>query len=263
MDIPRPLQKALKYAARKCGYNIAPRNFEWGNPVNEDFPHDFTQDEIEIIGKVKPYTMTSPARVQALIRAVKYVINNDIPGDIVECGVWKGGSMMAAALTLSQMQASGRSLYLYDTFEGMVEPDERDVDLRGGRAPARFEQSRNGANSSSWCCSGLDSVKLALHSAGYDPNRIFLIQGKVEDTLPRQVPERIALLRLDTDWYESTKCELIHLYPRLSRGGVLILDDYGHWMGARKAADEYIAENNLCIFLNRIDYSGRLGIKLD
>jgi hypothetical protein len=86
--------------------------------------------------------------------------------------------------------------------------------------------------------------------------------GKVEDTIPADIPEKIALLRLDTDWYESTKHELIHLFPRLQKGGVLIIDDYGFWKGARKAVDEYFAENNIQILLNRIDDTGRMAIKL-
>src|ERR1051325_10354963 len=95
----------------------------------------------------------------------------------------------------------------------------------------------------------------ARYVAGYT------LEGTVEETIPAQAPERIALLRLDTDWYESTRHELVHLYPRLVPGGVLIIDDYGHWEGARKAVDEYIAQNNLRLFLNRIDYAGRLAIK--
>jgi O-methyltransferase len=87
--------------------------------------------------------------------------------------------------------------------------------------------------------------------------------GKVEDTFPKDTPDKIAILRLDTDWYESTRHELIHLYPKLSIGGVLIIDDYGHWEGARKAVDEYINDNTLRILLNRIDYTGRIAVKMD
>jgi hypothetical protein len=85
----------------------------------------------------------------------------------------------------------------------------------------------------------------------------------VEDTIPREAPAEIAILRLDTDWYESTKLELIHLYPKLSIGGILIVDDYGHWEGARRAADEYIRENKLVILFQRIDYTGRIAVKIE
>lgn len=100
-------------------------------------------------------------------------------------------------------------------------------------------------------------------STGYPPEGIVFVKGKVEDTLSDRVPERIALLRLDTDWYESTRCELKHLFPRLVQGGVLVLDDYAWWSGSRKAADEYFRDNGIRILLNRIDSCGaRLGLKL-
>jgi hypothetical protein len=105
-------------------------------------------------------------------------------------------------------------------------------------------------------------VKQAVYSTGYNRDKFHFVQGMVEDTLPEKAPEQIALLRLDTDWYESTRHELIHLFPRLSRGGVLIIDDYGDWEGARKAVDEYIAQHNVAILLNRIDHTGRIGVKL-
>jgi O-methyltransferase len=93
-------------------------------------------------------------------------------------------------------------------------------------------------------------------------SHVRLVKGKVEDTVPKNAPEKIALLRLDTDWYESTRRELVHLFPRLVPGGVLIIDDYGHWQGARKAVDEYIAGNQVKILLNRVDYTGRIGVKI-
>jgi hypothetical protein len=100
-----------------------------------------------------------------------------------------------------------------------------------------------------------------MYETGYDREKISFVKGKVEETIPDNAPQSISLLRLDTDWYESTRHELIHLYPRLSHGGVIIIDDYGHWLGARKAVDEYIEQNNLCLLLNRLDYTGRIGVK--
>ncbi len=89
-----------------------------------------------------------------------------------------------------------------------------------------------------------------------------MIKGKVEETIPHDIPEKISILRLDTDWYESTYHELVHLYPRLVKGGVLIIDDYGHWQGARKAVDQYFQENNIPVLLNWIDYTGRVAVKI-
>ncbi len=112
-----------------------------------------------------------------------------------------------------------------------------------------------------WAYSALEEVKHNLLSTGYPAERISFIKGKVEETIPLNAPPQIALLRLDTDWYESTYHELVHLFPRLSSGGILIIDDYGHWKGARKAVDKYFSENKLDLLLHRIDYSGRICVK--
>jgi hypothetical protein len=216
------------------------------------FPFDFDHDHIEIIERVKPFTMTSNERLFGLIEAVRYVLRANVAGGFAECGVYKGGSMMAVALTLLKQGCSERGLYLYDTFAGMTEPTAVDVDLRG-RAPR---------SSSTWAIAALDQVEAALRSTGYPESALHFIAGKVEDTLPDRAPtEPLALLRLDTDWYESTKHELVHLFPRLSPGGVLIVDDYGHYRGARLAVDEYLSENKIATLLHRMDYSGRMCIK--
>ncbi len=223
---------------------------------------DATELQLETLQRVQPYTMTSPERVLAVCNAVEYVIRNGIEGSFVECGVWRGGSTAAAALTLQQLGESDRELWLYDTFEGMSEPSKQDVDCWGYDAEQLLtEQDRDDAESV-WCVSGLQEVKDVILETGYPQERTRFIVGKVEETLPTQRPEKIALLRLDTDWYESTRCEMEELFPRLQPGGVLIVDDYGHWKGCRKAVDEYIANNSINIFLNRIDYTGRLGIKM-
>jgi hypothetical protein len=102
-----------------------------------------------------------------------------------------------------------------------------------------------------------------MRDTGYDSEKVFFVKGKVEETLPAHAPDRISLLRLDTDWYESTYHELTHLYPRLTVGGVLIIDDYGHWAGARRAVDDFIGKNKLRLLLNRVDYTGRICVKLE
>src|SRR5262249_25761216 len=109
-----------------------------------------------------------------------------------------------------------------------------------------------------WCYSGLDEVASNMRSTGYPDDLVHLVKGKVEETIPGAAPAQIAVLRLDTDWYESTRHELEHLYPRLAPGGVLIIDDYGYWAGARKAVDEYFQGS---LFLSRIDGTGRIAIK--
>lgn len=232
--------------------------------AREEFPPDFDQETINSIVSVRPYTLTSPERIYALCEAVKYIVNSKIPGDIVECGVWKGGSMIAVARTLIELNDWSRNLYLFDTFEGMTEPSEKDVDYKGFSASKSLTSSSKEEDINSiWCYAPLDAVKMAFKSVDYDNNKIHFVKGKVEETIPSEAPKTISLLRLDTDWYESTKHELIHLFPRISPGGVIIIDDYGHWQGARKAVDEYIEQNKIQILLNRIDYTGRIGVVLN
>jgi O-methyltransferase len=218
-------------------------------------PSDFDRPTADLVRRVQPYTLTSPERIAALKDAVRYIISNDISGDIVECGVWKGGSMMAVALTLQALGAR-RHLHLFDTFEGMTAPTAVDRNIEGELA-ATIMMVRQGVLTRS----PIDEVKDAMRSTGYDERLINYVKGPVEDTLPRHAPPSIALLRLDTDWYESTRHELHHLFPRLNVGGVLIIDDYGHWEGARKAVDEYIAENRLPLLLHRIDYTARICVR--
>ncbi len=229
-------------------------------PLTSTFPIDFPDDYIETIYKVYKYTLTSQERLFALINAVEYVVNNDIAGDIVECGVWKGGSMMAVMDTLNRL-GKERDLWLYDTFTGMTYPEEFDVDYRGQSARNLMAVSDRNEDRSVWCFSSLDDVKKNLQIIPYPENKIKLIKGKVEETIPENMPDKISLLRLDTDFYSSTKHELEHLFPKLSNHGILIIDDYGHWQGAKKAVDEYVAENKIKIYLNRIDYTARIGIK--
>lgn len=226
-------------------------------PREQQFPPDFREEEAAIIRAVRPWTMTSAERIYALIQAVRYVTSSGIPGAIVECGVWKGGSMAAIARTLLQMQDTSRDLYLFDTFEGMTAPAANDVDYSGKQASDVLIDDIG-----SRCADApLDRVRELLYGTGYPRDKIHFVPGKVEETIPASAPDTIALLRLDTDWYQSTRHELIHLFPRLSRAGVIIIDDYGHWKGARQACDEYFSQNRIPILLNRIDYTGRIALK--
>jgi hypothetical protein len=219
------------------------------------WPPDFQQPEIGLYKEVAPYTMTSPEAVYALAQAVRYVVSSQVPGAIVECGVWKGGSMMAVARTLLDLDQTDIDLYLFDTFEGMTEPTEKDIMWTGETAEALL--AREPKESALRALAPLDHVQQVMHSVPYPPSKIHFVKGKVEDTVPKQAPDKIALLRLDTDWYESTRHELVHLYPRLAPGGVLLLDDYGWWRGAGLATDEYFRDNGPAPLLVRIDDEGR------
>ena len=230
---------------------LAPADSEAGH----GFPIDFDEADRELCRRVAPYTMTTPPRIYALARAVEHVVGGRVPGALVECGVWRGGSMMAVALTLLSLGVDDRELYLFDTFEGMTEPGEEDVMHTGQRAHDLVGDEHYRA------AAPLEDVRDAVLGVGYPGDRIHFVRGPVEETLPGEAPAEIALLRLDTDWYSSTKHELVHLYPRLSPGGVLIVDDYAYWLGARKAVDEYLAENGLSLLLNRVDYTARIAVK--
>lgn len=204
--------------------------------------------------------MTSPQRLWSLINAVSYVVSERIPGDLAECGVWRGGSVMAMAAQLNRLNSHDRRIWLYDTFEGMTDPTEKDVEAGSGVRAADMLQSTPVADGNNvWCVASIEDVRANVLSTGYPSDRFEFVKGDVAQTLLTDVPDQLSLLRLDTDWYESTRLGLEILYPRLSVGGVCILDDYGHWEGARVAVDEYFADRRP--LMHQIDYSGRIFIK--
>lgn len=215
----------------------------------------FDAAEWALYERVREFTMTSPERVCALAKAVEYVALNDIEGAIVECGVWRGGSMMAVAYSLLAIGCTRYDLHLFDTFSGMVEPSRKD----GNAAGEKWKRKAN--DKEGWCFATLDDVRANLAATGYPSSRIHFVEGRVEDTIPASAPSSISLLRLDTDWYESTRHDLEHLYPRLTPGGVLVIDDYGSWPGCRKAVDEFFGGARKPLLLNRIDRGGRIAIK--
>ena len=220
---------------------------------------DLEPDFLRAYERCRAFTMTSLPRMYALYQSVRHVVRNRVPGAFVECGVWRGGSAMLAALVFAALGDTERQLCLYDTFAGMTEPSEVDVDMRKTPASRRWRASQRG-QVNEWCYASLEEVAGNMRSTGYPIDHIQLVKGRVEDTIPVSAPDRIAILRLDTDWYESTRHELTCLYPRLSVNGVLIVDDYGYWEGARKAVDEYVEREPL--LLNRIDSTGRIGVKV-
>lgn len=237
------MRDTAKRAFLRLGYDVrrvhAP---EWA---------DLTAAQLRLCSEVQLFTQTSRERVVTLADAVEYVVRREIPGDFVECGVWLGGSTMVIAKTLLRLGVRDRRIWLYDTFGAMPLPDDADTDF-AGRLIRQPSAVPHGAY--------LPWVRENMESTGYPPASISYVCGLVEETIPATVPEEIALLRLDTDWYSSTAHELVHLYPLLPTGGVLIIDDYGHFTGARRAVDEYFAEAP--ILLTRVDYSGRMGVKV-
>jgi O-methyltransferase len=225
-----------------------------------EWSETMAEQHASIWWKVKPYTMTSVERVVALCQSIAYLENHRIPGAIVECGVWKGGSVMASALALLALESTQRQLYLFDTFTGMTEPTLHDIDWQGRSARDLMRQATPEGDHVR-AKGSLKDVKQTLMQTRYPWEKILFVAGQVETTLPKQAPDQIALLRLDTDWYASTYHELEHLYPRLVEGGVLIVDDYGHWQGAKKAVDDYFRKHAIDTELRTIDFTGRLLLK--
>ena len=251
------MNSKIKWIGRILGYGILRRvrNYEMFLP-------DMTEEDIRIIKEVRPYTMTSPEKIFGLVNAVRYVVKNNIPGDIVECGVWKGGSVMAATKALLSLGVKDRAIHLYDTFAGMTPPTKEDKTSYEPRTAEKSYEIHKEGDICKWAYAPLEEAKRNIFSTGYPQDKIRFIIGPVEETLPKEAPEKISLLRLDTDFYKSTQVEMEHLYPRLAQGGVILIDDYGHWQGARQAIDEYLANNKVKLLLNRLDYSGRIGVKI-
>lgn len=211
-----------------------------------------------LFNKYKKYTMTSKQRMLALYNSVHYIRDNNIIGDFVECGVWKGGSSMLM-IDLIKKLALDKNAYMFDTFTGMTNPSIHDVDHKGISASTYLNQVEKYPNVAAK--SLLEDVTFYFKKENLLSERCHFIKGDVLDTIPLNSPEKISILRLDTDWYKSTYHELLHLYPKLVSGGILIVDDYGHWKGAKKAVDEYFDSLSFKPFLNVIDYTGRLIIK--
>ena len=216
---------------------------------------------ITLYEKCKPFTMVPPGRSLALYKALEYIAEAKIEGDIVECGVWRGGQSMMAAHVFEGAGDTERTLWLYETFAGMSEPTELDMQAKAGiSADAEWKEAQRDTHND-WCYAPLEDVQRNMQSTGYPEEKIRYVQGKVEDTIPATLPSKIALLRLDTDWYESTKHELTHLFPLLVEGGVLVIDDYQFWAGAKKAVDEYLVEHKVRIALLDVN-GGKFGVKL-
>ncbi|MBL7497705.1 class I SAM-dependent methyltransferase [Frankia sp. CNm7] len=240
---------SLRRAVRQTGFDIVRRR-----PGFDTAGMDALA--VATIRETMPFTMTDPAKVFGLIQSVRYVVNNAIPGDIAECGVWAGGSMMAAARTLLQLGDTSRHLYLFDTFEGTTPPTNADISPDGQTAEHLLANSDPDDPMSAWSIVPMEQVGENVAKIGYPEDKIHFVRGMVEETVPEQAPDRLALLRLDTDWYESTRHEMEHLFPRISPGGVLIVDDYGWWKGAQQAVDAYIATHRIPLLLTRLGPEG-------
>jgi hypothetical protein len=254
--MPNVMREAVKARVRDA---LSKR----GLSLQREIAADFSPETVDTIQAVRPYTMTTVDRVEAVCSATRYILDYDIPGAFVESGVWLGGSSMAAALTLVKNGVTDRDFYMFDTFEGIPAPGEHDALIGGDHESLMkwWNRENSKKNAAPWLDAPVEKVRANMASTGYDLKHVHTFPGLVEDTVPANAPEQIAFLRLDTDYYSSTKVELEVMFPRLSPGGVLIIDDYGYTAGTRKAVDEFLASYPDPLFLNRIDSCGRLVIK--
>ena len=230
------LYRWLQSVTQKFGYNFEVKRFD-----AEAFPAYVGPHFIKLLQKYRDKTMVPWGGLLMSYQAARYVSKNRIPGAIVECGVWRGGCSLIMAEAIAQGPHDGYEFYLYDTYAGMAEPGEKDASSVG-HARNFFSKAKKAKDHIDWCYASVDEVRQNIIASGYPIDRFKIVKGKVEETIPKTVPERIALLRIDTDWYESTCHEMEHLFPRIVRGGVFICDDYGFWEGAQKAVDEYLAK---------------------
>jgi len=250
-------EQVINDLARKFGVQVSRID-----SAGTRLPVEATRQDVEFISSLRPFTMTSAERLWSLINAVSYVTAEGISGDFAECGVWRGGSVMAMAGELLRLKVTDRRIWLYDTFTGMTDPTEADVEAGTGvTASSMLAQTSVGDGSNVWCVARRSDVEENVFSTAYPRDMFTFVEGDVTQTLLTDVPDQLAILRLDTDWYESTAKSLEVLYPRLVVGGVCILDDYGHWLGARTAVDEYFAAHGPRPYMHPIDYSGRVFIK--
>lgn len=241
------------------------RNFFLKRNIKIDrvrIPAEISKDHLETISRIKPFTMTTDERIYMLIKSVEYIIARNIPGDFVECGVWRGGSVMAIAQTLKNLGVTNRKIWLYDTFDGMTEPSESDLDWSGKIAKdVLLKQKKVDEKLNTHAFASINAVKKNLRTIDYNFDNYIFVEGDVKETLMRNFPKSISLLRLDTDWYDSTLVELQQLFPLLEKDGIIILDDFGQWAGSRKAATEYFDSLDVKYLMNIVDKGARLIIK--
>lgn len=225
---------------------------------------EYSKKELKIITNAKLYTMTSYQNLNFLIRSFQHVINNNLEGDFVECGVWQGGNVILLKNLMTEYKIMRKQIYAYDTFEGMTKPTAIDKDIRFKQEKASDLMKKNLKSLNTHnihCYYPIDKVRKNILNNCKDIKNIKLIKGDVLKTLlvKDNIPNKISILRLDTDWYKSTKIELEILFPKLVKNGVLIIDDYGDFLGCKKAVDEYFKNKKFNIF--KIDSGARMLIK--
>ena len=251
-----PILRLFKSLFKKINYNL--HKIESIN-IEQEFP-DSNNFEKELFEIISGYTMTSHERIFALMKSIDFVKHNNVDGDFVECGVWRGGNLILFQKFIEKYNLS-KKIYAYDTFEGMSEPDKIDETFKGESSKdllnKLYKKKVDRKKSILIADCSIEQVQENFKKFS-NKNNLTCIKGPVEKTLDlkENLPNKISILRLDTDWYSSTKKELEVLFPLLEKNGILIIDDYGFWKGARKAVDEYFENKNGTMV--KIDFTGRM-----
>lgn len=222
--------------------------------------------DVQLINHVikNKWSMTAAPRLVNTLLSCKYIVENKLPGDFIECGVWRGGHAIIAK-SVFQRLGSEKKVYLFDTFDGMTQPSEHDVGIFESVAASElFAKYKTGKGGSDWCLATIDEVRENFLKSGCNLENVHMVKGDVMKTLPEFSGDisDVGVLRLDTDFYSSTKIELEILYPKLIDRGVLIIDDYGYWAGSKKAVDEYFSRLVGKPLFFPIDHSARSAIKI-
>ena len=255
--IKQSIKKLLKLFSYEIKKIHKSNNLTFNSEQKNNFEYFYKLCEKESLN-------VSKERFLSLYQSINYICKNNISGDFVECGVFKGGSAMMMAYALQEFNLNNKNnkkIWLYDTFEGMANPGKHDENILNQKAILELKRIKKEENKKDiWAFSSINYVDQNILKTGIARENIVFVKGLVENTLNEKKPNEISLLRLDTDFYESTKIELETLYPLLVKGGILIVDDYGHWKGCKKAVDEFFQDKKN-IFFQQIDYSGIIGVK--
>jgi hypothetical protein len=231
------------------------------NAHEKNFYKNLPEDFKNIFLRVKDTTMLSRERLFDFYNSIQYVVKNQIPGDIVEIGCWAGGSIAMARATLDGFASNHdiRSVYGFDTYEGHGRPPDHEYDVWGNKCALTFNELDEVGES--WAKVDLEQVQKNLTSINGSLDGFTLIKGRVEDVAKHSSIKKIAILRIDVDWYEPTLFSLEYFYPMIPRGGVIIIDDYGHHSGSRDAVNHFFKDKLPKFFYT--DYSCISAIKLE
>lgn len=255
--------RVVNSLASKLGYEVS-----ISRRGTDQLGYDLLAEANETIRVIRSHTMLPYRRLVTLYQQAVFCEATNLPGSFVECGVWKGGAVGLMALANLRHGSTRRHLHLFDSFEGLPEPDQS---VDGQRATEFAQRVGGGVGGKLVALEGaFEGVgtlevnqELLEQTIGYPPEYLHYHKGWFQDTLPEQAADvgEIAILRLDGDWYSSTKLCLMHLYEKVVRGGFVVLDDYGWFEGSKKAVDEFMEREGVKAFLNHIDNAGRYWIK--